>query len=469
MSSSDPSAPDWHYQELTQIARLVHGGEISPVELTQAMLDRIALVDANLGAYITPTAELALAQAHQAQEEIARGTIRGPLHGVPIAVKDIYDTAGINTTAGMAIHRDRRPDSDATVITRLREAGAILLGKLTLTEGVYGEHRPPFPAPINPWHADYWSGASSTGSGVAVAAGLCFAALGSETGGSIRLPSAVNGVTGLKPTWGRVSRHGVFELAATLDHVGPLARSAADAAAMLGIIAGPDTLDPTAAQVAVPDYAAALDAGVDGLRIGVDHDWVSGNTDAETLAALNESLDVLQRCGATLIEVSVPDVTQMIWDWFPICAVQTARAHAATYPARKDEYGPALAALLETGNALSGIEYQEALLRRMDFSGRVQALLQTVDVLALPVLSFPAPTISRMQDITDEIIAGIHRFTCPFNLSANPGIVLPNGFSAAGVPIVFQLIGRHFEEALLLTAGHAFQQATTWHQRHPAH
>lgn len=460
---------EWYYQDLLDIAHALATGRVSALELTEAMLARIAAVDQSLGAYITVTADLARAQARAADAELARGIYRGPLHGVPIAVKDIFDTAGIVTTAGMGIHRQRVPTADATVIERLRTAGAVLLGKLTLTEGVYAEHRPPFPAPRNPWHADYWSGASSSGSGVAVAAGLCFAALGSETGGSIRLPSAANGVTGLKPTWGRVSRHGAFELAATLDHVGPLARTAADAGAVLSVIAGPDPRDPTAAQVAVPDYLAGLDGDLRGLKVGIDPVWVDATVDAETRAALARALTVLDDLGADLIEVKVPDVSAMIWDWFPVCAVQTARAHAATYPARKDEYGPALRALLDIGHDLSGIDYQKLLLRRLDFSGRVQALLTTIDVLALPVLGFAVPTIERMRNVDDDIIAGFHRFTCPFNLSGNPAIVLRNGFTAADVPIVFQLIGRHFDEALLVRAGHAFQQATDWHRRQPAY
>jgi amidase len=459
---------DWYFDDALAIGQALQAREVSSLELTEAMLARIGKLDSELGAYITVTAELACAQARAADADLARGLVRGPLHGVPIAVKDIYDTAGITTTAGMGIHRARVPNNDATVIKRLQEAGTVLLGKLTLTEGVYAEHRPPFPAPRNPWHAERWSGASSSGCGVAVAAGLCFAALGSETGGSIRLPSAANGISGLKPTWGRVSRHGAFELAATLDHVGPMARNAADAGAMLGIIAGPDPLDPTAAQIGVPDYLAADRSSLRGVRIGVDHLWLSTTVDSDTLAALARALAVLVELGAQLIDVRVPDVSEMIWDWFPICAVQTARVHADTYPARRDEYGPALSALLDSGLALSGIDYQKLLLRRLDFSGRVQTLLTSVDVLAMPVLGFPVPSLARMQNVDDDIIAGFHRFTCPFNLSGNPAIVLRNGFGAEHVPIVFQLIGRHFDEALLVRAGAAYQAASDWHRVQPS-
>ena len=458
---------DWYFDDALGIARALQAREVSSLELTEAMLDRISKLDNELGAYITVTAEFARAQARAADADLARGVVRSPLHGVPIAVKDIYDTAGITTTAGMGIHRARVPNSDATVIERLREAGTVLLGKLTLTEGVYAEHRAPFPAPQNPWHRERWSGASSSGSGVAVAAGLCFAALGSETGGSIRLPSAASGISGLKPTWGRVSRHGAFELAATLDHVGPMARSAADAGSMLGIIAGPDPRDPTAVQLRVPNYLAADSSSLRGVRVGIDPVWLSTNVDADTLTALERALVVLVELGAELVEVRVPDVSEMIWDWFPICAVQTALVHAHTYPARRDEYGPALTSLLDMGLALSGIDYQKLLLRRLDFSGRVQALLATVDVLALPVLGFPVPSLARMQNVDDDIIAGFHRFTCPFNLSGNPAVVLRNGFGAEQVPIVFQLIGRHFDEELLIRAGAAYQAVTDWHHVQP--
>ncbi len=235
-----------HYLQLNQLSEKLASKDISPVELTRHFLQRIEKLEPTLNAFNVVTEALALEQAETAEKEIMNGTYRGPLHGVPIAVKDIFFTEGIPTTAGMAIHKNYTPDYEATVIKKLRDAGAVLLGKTNLTEGVYGEHRPPFGPPVNPWHAEYWPGASSSGSGVAVAAGLCAAALGSETGGSIRLPSAANGVNGLKPTWSRVSRHGVFELAATLDHVGLMARSAQDAASMLSAIAGADANDPTA-------------------------------------------------------------------------------------------------------------------------------------------------------------------------------------------------------------------------------
>jgi amidase len=233
------------------------------------------------------------------------------------------------------------------------------------------------------------------------------------------------------------------------------------------VIAGADDADPTASQVPVPDYAATLSSGIDGLRIGIDPQWIASCVDTETANALDDAVAVLEQAGAKLITVKVPDVTDMIWDWFPICAVQTALAHQETFPSRRDEYGPALSELLDMGNALSGLDYQKLILRRDGFRGRLNELFSRIDVLALPVLAFPVPSLERMSQVDDEMIAGFHRFTCPFNLTGSPGIVLPCGFNSEAMPIVFQLVGRHFEEDILLSAGAAFQDATQWHLQRP--
>jgi amidase len=233
------------------------------------MLSRINKYQGRLRAYATVTEDLALRQADRAAVEIAKGQYRGPLHGIPIAVKDLCYTKGIVTSAGMPIHGKFKPSYDATVVRRLRAAGAVLLGKLQMTEGAFAEHHPDIKAPVNPWHKDHWSGVSSSGSGVATASGLCFASLGSDTGGSIRYPSAANGLSGLKPTWGRVSRHGVFDLASSLDHIGPMCRSSADCAAVLQVIAGADPHDPTATSEPVPNYLAGLNRPLGGLRLGI--------------------------------------------------------------------------------------------------------------------------------------------------------------------------------------------------------
>jgi amidase len=465
---ADPAAvQDVHYLELREVAQRVQSREISAVELTELELERIDRVDSRLHSFTIVTAELAMEQARRADAEIGRGEIRGPLHGVPVAVKDCADTKGIVTASGMPMLKDRIPTEDATVIRRLAEAGSILLGKLVLTEGVYAEHREPFGCPLNPWNEKYWAGASSSGSGVALAAGLCFGALGSDTGGSIRLPSSMNGVTGMRPTWGRVSRNGVFELAATLDQVGPMARCAADAAAILSVIAGTDPADPTTSRHPVPDYLAELGNDIRGVRIGIDPKYAFKDVDATTVKTVSDAIGVLIGLGAELREIDFPDPTEILNDWFGVCAVQTARAHEATYPSRKAEYGQALSDLLELGNGLSGVEYQKLLLRRALFRGRVEAMFADVDLMVIPALAFITPAVDKVTKMDEAMILGLHQFTCPFPMTSNPTITMPAGFTPEQLPIAVQLVARHFDEGMLVRAGHAFQSATDWHRRHP--
>jgi amidase len=459
-----------HYLELTELSRRLHAREISPVEATTAQLARIERLDGDLKSYAHMMAEAALVQARAAEAEIMRGEIRGPLHGVPIAVKDLCWTRGVPTAAGMAVYRDFRPTADATVVRKLYAAGAVILGKLQLTEGAYADHHPQIPPPVNPWNAAHWPGASSSGSGVATAAGLCYGSLGSDTGGSIRFPCAANGVTGLKPSWGRVSRYGVFELAATLDHIGPMARSAADCGAMLGVIAGSDPNDPTAVLDPVPNYLAGMTRGLHGLRIGVDHAWNTSRVDQTTIDTVSAALATVHNLGGDIREVKFPDVDQTITDFFPLCGVQTAVAHEATYPARKSEYGPALSGVIDLGRGLSGLEHQKLILRRIDLRGRVAAIFRDIDLLLVPVQGIASPTTAQMARLGEdaEMLNALLRFTCPFNMTGSPTITLPCGFTAAGTPVAFQFVGRHLEEEMLVRAGYAYQTATDWHRKAPA-
>ncbi|HMH61076.1 MAG TPA: amidase, partial [Bradyrhizobium sp.] len=434
---------DLHYCELVEIGQRIRKRELSPVEATQAQLDRIVRLDGQLKSYAYVMASSALEQAHAAEKEIAAGKVRGPLHGVPIAVKDLCWTKDAPTAAGTTIYRDYRPSEDATVVSRLKEAGAVILGKLQLTEGAYADHHPEIDPPRNPWDATLWSGASSSGSGVATAAGLCYGSLGSDTGGSIRFPSAANSVTGLKPTWGRVSRYGVFELAATLDHIGPMARSAVDCGAILGAIAGSDPNDPTAVLEPVPNYLANLSGSLRGTRIGVDPRWTSEGVDAAATRIFQDALRVAADLGAEILEIVVPDPTAMIDDWFPLCAVETAVAHEATYPSRKSEYGPGLAGLIELGLQQSGKDYQKIVLRREAFKGMVRALFEKVDLFAVPAQTFAAPTLAKMATLGEnpELITGLLRFSCPFDMTGSPTITLPGGFTESGGPVAFQFVG----------------------------
>ena len=460
---------DWHYLELLDIGRRIQAKEISSVEATGAQLARIQQLDGALKSYARLMPDSALADARRADAEIVKGEMRGPLHGVPIGVKDLCWTKGVPTAAGMPIHANFIPDSDATVVRRLRDAGAVILGKLQLTEGAYAEHHPAIKPPVNPWNAAHWPGVSSSGSGVATAAGICYGSLGSDTGGSIRFPCAANGLTGIKPTWGRVSRYGVFELAATLDHIGPMARSAADAGALLGVIAGVDANDPTTSPLPVPNYLAGMTRGLRGVRIGVDARWNSNRVDEATRNVVSDAIRVVTELGGDIREVAFPDPEQVIADWFPLCGMETAVAHEATYPARKAEYGPGLAGLIELGLAQRGVDYQKIVLHRTAFAGRVAALFQGIDLLLIPTTAIASPTNAQMAGLTDdaELLSGLLRFTCPFDMTGSPSITLPGGFTAQGTPLAFQFVARHFEEDLLVRAGWHYQQATDWHRRHP--
>jgi len=461
---------DIAWMGLQSLADAIRARRLSALEATQAMLRRIGRVDPGLHAYARATPELALVQARAADQRQARGEPLGPLHGVPVAVKDLCWTEGIVTAAGTTIHRDFCPPTDGTVVRRLREAGAVLLGKLQMTEGAFSAHHPEITAPLNPWDHAAWTGVSSSGSGVAVAAALCHGAIGTDTGGSIRYPAVANGVTGLKPTWGRVSRHGAFELAASLDHLGPMARSAADCGLMLGAIAGADPLDPTALPAPVPDYLAGDGQRLAGLRVGIDEAYALEGAEPEVARAFQDAVRSLAGLGATLVPVRMPPVAAVVAAWVPHCGVEAAVAHADTWPARRAEYGPMLATLLDTGMALSGTDYQRLLLARAEFTGRMQSLMAGIDLLLTPVIPFAAPSLARIAALRTEpeYRQRLQRFTVPFDMSGQPTLTLPAGFTPEGMPLGVQLVAGALREDLLVRAGRAFQSITDWHQRRPA-
>ena len=360
---------------------------------------------------------------------------------MPIAIKDLCDTEGVPTAAGMAIRRGHVPAKDATVVTRLKQAGAVILGKLQMTEGAYGLHHPSVDPPVNPFNAAYWTGVSSSGSGVATAAGLCFASLGSDTGGSIRFPSTMNGLSGLKPTWGRVSRAGVFPLAESLDHVGPMCRSALDAAIVLGVIAGADPDDPTAAPQPVPDYAAAIGAGVKGKRVGVPKNLIGADADCATRARRRGR----RRCRGRARSWSTSccrTSTRRRMQWLALCGVEAALAHEATFPSRRAEYGAEFAALLDLGRGLSGLELSRLQLARARVTGEIERLLASIDLLLLPVMGVAAPSLAAMKARTPQTIASRLRYTAPIDMSGHPTLTLPGGMTADGVPVGFQIVGR---------------------------
>jgi amidase len=459
---------NFHYLSLDEVARRLKARTLTSVDATQAIFDRIDRLDPKLKSYATLTRERALADAGARDAETAAGASRGPLHGVPIAVKDLCNTEGVATAAGMAIHRANVPTEDATVVARLKAKGAVILGKLQMTEGAYGAHHPSIPAPLNPWNAAYWTGSSSSGSGAATAAGLCFASLGSDTGGSIRFPSTMNGLTGLKPTWGRVSRAGVFPLAESLDHIGPMTRSALDCAIMLGVIAGADERDPTAVTLPVPDYVATVTEGVKGKRIGRPVNLAGLDDDGRR--ALDGATDVLGKAGATIVDVALPaSFDQAALDWVPLCAVECAIAHEATYPARGGEYGGVLAGLIDVGRRLSGTDLAHLQLRRAAITGALNRLLASVDLLLMPVMPRAVWSLEALAAAgRDPEMVGMRlRYTAPFDMSGHPTLTLPGGMTSDGMPVGFQIVSRAFDEAGILVAGHAYQQATDWHLKRP--
>ncbi|MFT4115311.1 amidase [Bradyrhizobium sp.] len=461
------SADPVHYKSIVEISGLIRRGELSSASVTEAMLARIEKLDRKFHGYALVLAERAMAQAKRCDTEIAKGIWRGPLHGVPIGLKDLCYTTFARTAGGTTIHADFVPSFNATIVDRLELAGAVTLGKLKMTEGAYTSHHPSEQAPLNPWGTDYWVGSSSSGSGVATSAGLCYGSIGSDTGGSIRFPSATCGLTGIKPTWGRVSRHGVFPLADSLDHVGPMCRSAADAAAMLGVIAGADANDPTALQAPVPNYLAGIGNGIRGLRVGIDRSYTQDGIDPQVVGALKEAERVLAALGADIREVKFPAYEKLVSMWIPMCSIETAEAHLETYPSRKAEYGPDLAQLIEQGRSVTGIEIAQIHHERLKFCGSLAALFGDIDLLLIPTMPVPIPTLTKMGEYGADpsVLLSILRFTAVFDFSGSPTITLPNGMASDGLPLSMQLVGPHLAEDVLARAGHAFQSVTDWHTR----
>jgi amidase len=456
-----------HYLSLIDVSHKLKKQELRPTSLTEMILARIAAHDGSLRSYTTLLADRAMVKAREAESELERGFWRGPLHGVPIAVKDLCYTDYAPTAAGMFIHKNFVPPYTATVVERLERAGAIILGKLSMTEGAFALHHPNMPTPVNPWRSDVSTGVSSSGSGTATAAGLCYASLGSDTGGSIRMPSSACGLTGLKPTWGRVSRHGIFALSETLDHIGPMARTASDCAAMLAAIAGADPADPTALRAPVPDYVAGLTGGIRGLRVGIAQTYAFDDLSDDVITALNGAKDALVELGARLVSVDFPSIADAKAAWGPICLAEVLVAHEATYPRLTSDYGPDMGSVLEAAGKTSLMDLGKAHILRDQFAGRVADAFQDIDVLLIPVWATPAPSVADWAEMARGDIVSQLIYSIPFNLTGMPSLTMNGGFDKRGTPIGFQLVGKHLSEDLLLRAGHAFQSITEWHTRHP--
>lgn len=443
--------------------------ELSPVELTQAFLERIEAVDGQLHSFITVLRDQALAEARAAEAEILRGHYRGPLHGIPIALKDLYDTAGVPTTCASRLHMNRVPAEDAMAVARLRAAGTVLLGKLMMLEFALGGNDPdsPFPPARNPWNLDHKPGGSSSGSAAAVAAGLCMGSLGSCSGGSIRNPAAQCGIVGLKPTYGLVSRHGVVPLSWSLDHCGPMTWTVEDTALMLQAIAGHDPKDPTTSTTPVPDYSLALKEDVRDLTIGVPRDFFfapSQDVDPELQATVQRALAALEELGAHLEEVSIPSLEYSRAADSIIMLADGYAIHQRDLNARPQEYGDTIRALFRMGALFSAGDYVQANRVRQLMKRECAEVLERVDVLVTPTLPQPA---APFQGYDRPSVVPSQRFTPAFNLTGLPAISVPAGFTSAGLPVGMQIVGKPFDEATVLRVAYTYERYAGWFQRRP--
>jgi aspartyl-tRNA(Asn)/glutamyl-tRNA(Gln) amidotransferase subunit A len=452
---------------ILEAAKLIENREISPVELTQSHLARIADLDSRLNAFITLTPEAALQSARQAESAIGDGGYLGPLHGIPMALKDLYETAGVRTTAGSKIFAGHVPEKDCAVWERLRAAGAINLGKLNLHEIALGvtNNNPHFGACHNPWALDHSPGGSSGGSGAALAAELCLGSLGSDTGGSIRIPASLCGIVGLKPTYGRVSLRGVMPLSWNLDHAGPMARRVRDAAVLLQAIAGYDPLDPYSINIPVPDFVRHIDGDVRGWRVALAQDDFFNKANEEVLAAVRQAAESFEGLGAQVSEVEFSG------------AYEAARANGLMTPSdaaafykdqlqqRPEDFGEDVRQRLQTGAAYTSTEYILARRSQTVLRRQFEGFFDKFDVLLTPTTPVPAPTLEGPNAVEQARL--LTRFTAPFNLTGLPALSLPCGFTLDGLPIGLQIIGRPWAESKILNAGFAYERATEWHKRKP--
>ena len=464
------AADPLHFLTIAEAASLIAARKLSPVEYVDALFSRINALDPQVNAFITQTAELARTQARAAEKEITDGKYRGPLHGIPFGLKDIFDTAGILTSGHSKVSRNNIPTEDATTVQRLYDAGAVLMGKLATHEFASGGPSLdlPWPPARNPWNTAHFTGSSSSGSGAAVAAGFLPAALGSDTGGSIRIPAALCGIAGIKPTYGRVSRRGIIPNSYTFDHAGPLAWTVEDCAILLQAIAGHDPADPASARRQVPDYRANLNGDIRGLRVGVvRHFWEEeGTTDPEMAAAMNAAIDVLRQLGASVGDARMRtreayNDTKMV-----IAKTEIVVIHEKELRERPQDFGADFIGRNLPGFLFTGADYVRAQRERRSMVEEMVALYERFDVL-LTASSTPADRLDKLVGAGFSQKWEKPNIYTPFNVTGGPALVVCNGHTASGMPLAMQIAGRPFDEATVLQVGHAYEKATTWRGRRP--
>ncbi len=458
---------------LASAARLVRSKQLSPVELTRAVLERIQSLNERMAIFITVTADDAIARAEQAEAAIVRGAELGPLHGVPISLKDLFDTKGILTTAGSRVFGDRIPDEDATVTARLMAAGAVLVGKTNMHEFAFGPTsiNPHYGPVRNPWDDEHVSGGSSGGSATSVALSVALGSLGSDTGGSVRIPAALCGTVGLKPTYGRVSIAGAVPLSWSLDHVGPLTRTVEDSAIMMEVIAGHDPRDNYSRRVPTPRYSKELQGGIRGLRVGISRETFYTRLEPEVDQATQTALRRLEQMGAEFVEIEIPtaDLQRAI---FANIASPEAFSYHENYLASSPElYGPDTRARIEAGRLMLSTDFVRAQRARSILKVELAAALEAADLLVTPTVPIPAPRIDQTavewDDGTESIVGALTRNTRLFNITGLPAITVPCGFTSRNLPVGLQIIGRAFDEASVFRAAYAYEQDAGWWERRP--
>jgi len=456
-----------------ELSGLIRDRQISPVEVVEACLERIEATEPTLNSFITVLPEQARASAERAEQEINRGNYRGPLHGIPVGLKDLFETAGIRTTSGTRIYDNYVPTQDCTVAAKFSEAGAILIGKLNmhpLAFGPTGENGD-YGHMHNPWNPERITGGSSGGSGSAASAGQCPITMGSDTGGSVRIPAALCGIVGLKPTYGRVSRAGLTPLSWCLDHPGPMVRTVEDAALTMNAIAGRDPRDPATAEVPIPDYTEALTEDIRGLRIGVVKEYFESEINSQVADLVQRAISELGELGAEIVEVSLPlyQYAQPISN--AILSAEATAAHRDILLSDGDKLYPQVRDRLEEGLFITAAEYLRAQQARQVFCAHVAELLKDVDLLAGPVEPVTAPEIlARRIEVGGESLPAVPlltKYTRVYNITGSPAISVPCGFAEDGLPVALHLAGRNFDETTVLRAAYAYQQAHDWHHQRP--
>jgi aspartyl-tRNA(Asn)/glutamyl-tRNA(Gln) amidotransferase subunit A len=458
-----------HELSIAEAARQIERRTLSPVDLVQSALDRIDEVEDRLNAFVVVTAEQALEAARGAEEEIGGGGYRGPLHGIPVGIKDLYDAAGLPTTSSSAVRADHLATEDSACVARLRDAGAVMVGKTHTHEFAYGVLTP---TTRNPWNTGHVPGGSSGGSGAAVAAGECLMGMGTDTGGSIRIPASVCGTVGLKPTFGRVSRFGITSLCWSLDHAGPLTRTVRDAALALQALAGFDARDPGSAREPVPDFTADLDAGVRGLTLGVPANYFFDDVDPEVESAVREAIGVLEAQGATLREVEIPYAEQMMAVEFGVLVPEASAYHQEMLRQSGEQYTDDVRVFLEAGETVLATQYIKALRVRTLVQQAFRRAFEGLDALVCPTLPAAAAEVGQKTftfpgGTRTAVIDAWVRHSAPGNVTGLPALSVPCGFTSAGLPIGLQVIGRPFDEAGVLRVGQAYESATDWGTRRP--